>query len=128
MAAIRPSTDGLGLLIEAFDTHHQSGVPGELHQLPQPLPPLPQPPPGPPPETAAHEYYSAAAALPTSDGYENELQYYMADGVLPGMPQGWASGRMYGYSTGEGGGKKEKRGDSETRSVSTPLSLSQSHF
>jgi hypothetical protein len=98
----RQSTDGLGLLIEAFDTHHQAaGVP-----RPAPLPPSSAggpgsagptyDPHGPLPPPAPHDYYPQPA-LPTNDGYENELGYYMSDGA-PTTMQNWAGGgTMYGY-------------------------------
>jgi len=90
----RQTTDGLGLLIEAFDTHQTAAapVPGTTSA----------PPPHPPgavydPHTPPQQYY-AQPALAMNDGYEHELGYYMSDGVPPVMQQSWASGGdMYGY-------------------------------
>lgn len=90
----RPTTDGLGLLIEAFDTHQTSPapVPGTTSA----------PPPHPPgavydPHTAPQQYY-AQPALAMNDGYEHELGYYMSDAVQPVMQHSWAAnGDMYGY-------------------------------
>ncbi|KAK0733686.1 hypothetical protein B0T26DRAFT_631339 [Lasiosphaeria miniovina] len=71
--------DGLGLLIEAFDTH-QTGLPDPRYD----------------PQTAAQDYYPQTG-LAVNDGYENELGYYMSDGV-PATMQNWVSGSgMYGY-------------------------------
>ncbi|KAG7291600.1 hypothetical protein NEMBOFW57_001619 [Staphylotrichum longicolle] len=90
----RPTTDGLGLLIEAFDTHQTTPapVPGTTSA----------PPPHPPgavydPHTAPQQYY-AQPALAMNDGYEHELGYYMSDTVQPVMQHSWAAnGDMYGY-------------------------------
>ncbi|KAK4155157.1 hypothetical protein C8A00DRAFT_42210 [Chaetomidium leptoderma] len=94
-AGPRPTTDGLGLLIEAFDTHQTAGgapVPGTTSA---------PPPPGTvyDPHTAPHQYYPQQPALAVNDGYEHELGYYMADGVPPPpMQQSWSGGGdMYGY-------------------------------
>ncbi|KAL2142445.1 hypothetical protein VTI28DRAFT_1154 [Corynascus sepedonium] len=94
--AARPTTDGLGLLIEAFDTHQTAtttpaqAVPGTSATAP--------------PGTvydaqAAPQQYYAQPALAMNDGYEHELGYYMSDGVPQAMPQqSWAGeGGMYGY-------------------------------
>lgn len=94
--AARPTTDGLGLLIEAFDTHQTAAttpaqaVPGTSATAP--------------PGTvydaqAAPQQYYAQPALAMNDGYEHELGYYMSDGVPQVMPQqSWAGeGGMYGY-------------------------------
>ncbi|KAM7220089.1 hypothetical protein V8F06_004603 [Rhypophila decipiens] len=114
----QPTTDGLGLLIEAFDTHQTAGGANV------------SPPPGSAPydphnaaaaavaaaaviaeqgyyhhhaaaAAAAHSHQQAAAAagLAMNDGYENELGYYMSDpGGVPTI-QNWAvpGGSMYGY-------------------------------
>lgn len=98
-----PTTDGLGLLIEAFDTHQTAvgpapapgagGAPGS-HPPPSPYGAHPPPPPHP------QQQYYAQAGLPIDDGYENELGYYMsADGVGAPAMQAWAAGGgdMYGY-------------------------------
>jgi len=92
--APRPTTDGLGLLIEAFDTHQTAAAPG------QGAPTTGAPPPGTvyDPHAAPQQYYPQQA-LGMNDGYEHELGYYMSDGVPPAMQQqSWASGaNMYGY-------------------------------
>jgi len=84
----RPATDGLGLLIEAFDTHQSGGTivtrgPADQGQGPAAL--------------LGHqpEYY-AQPGVAGNDGYENELQFYI-DG--PPNMQGWVGngGGMYGY-------------------------------
>ena len=95
----RQTTDGLGLLIEAFDTHHTTGPP--LPSVPGGTASAP-PPPGAvygPPHSSAPQQYYPPPALATNDGYEHELGYYMSDGVPPVMQQSWASGGgdMYGY-------------------------------
>jgi hypothetical protein len=94
----RPTTDGLGLLIEAFDARQSAaapvqgvqGVPGNNNA---------PPPPGAAydPHATPQQYYPQPA-LAVNDGYENELGYYMSDGVPPAMQQSWAGGGdMYGY-------------------------------
>ncbi|KAK3394123.1 hypothetical protein B0H63DRAFT_36844 [Podospora didyma] len=82
----RQSTDGLGLLIEAFDTHQTGAVP----------PGAGGPGPAYDPHSAPHEYYPQPG-LPMNDGYENELGYYMSDGVPPTMQNWVGGGGMYGY-------------------------------
>jgi len=90
------TTDGLGLLIEAFDTHHTPGT--------APMPPGTTAPPSGPVYDPSHvsgppppQYYPQPA-LAINDGYEHELGYYMSDGVPPVMQQSWATGGdMYGY-------------------------------
>lgn len=100
-AGTRPTTDGLGLLIEAFDARQSAaaavqgvqgvqGVPGNNNA---------PPPPGAAydPHATPQQYYPQSA-LAVNDGYENELGYYMSDGVPPAMQQSWAGGGdMYGY-------------------------------
>ncbi|KAK4125029.1 hypothetical protein N657DRAFT_570301 [Parathielavia appendiculata] len=91
-AGPRPTTDGLGLLIEAFDTHQTAAAP---------VAPVTTsaPPPGTAydPHTAPQQYYPQPP-LAANDGYEHELGYYMSDGVPPAMQQSWAgAGDMYGY-------------------------------
>lgn len=78
-------TDGLGLLIEAFDTHQGGGMAGPAGQ------------PYDPSMAGQHaEYYHhQGAGLPGNDGYENELQFYM-DGA-PNMQNWVGNGGMYGY-------------------------------
>jgi hypothetical protein len=82
----RQSTDGLGLLIEAFDTSQQGNMapsgPGSAGQQYNPHA-------GPPPQ----EYYPQAP-LAINDGYENELRYYMADD-MPTI-QTWAGNTNIG--------------------------------
>jgi hypothetical protein len=93
-AGSRSTTDGLGLLIEAFDTHQTAA---------SPVPPPERssaPPPGTPyePHAPPQQYYPPPPALAVNDGYEHELGYYMSDGVPPPMQQSWAGGGdMYGY-------------------------------
>lgn len=94
VAGQRQTTDGLGLLLEAFDTHQTAAGP-----VPGPSAPPPPPPPvtAYDPHTSAQQYY-AQPALAMNDGYENELGYYMSDGVAPTMQHSWAgTGDMYGY-------------------------------
>ncbi|KAK4133360.1 hypothetical protein BT67DRAFT_462911 [Trichocladium antarcticum] len=104
-AGPRQTTDGLGLLIEAFDTHQTAAVP--------PVPGTtggggggaPPPPPGPAYDPHAapqpQQYYPPhPPALAMNDGYEHELGYHMSDGVAVGttMQPSWAGGGdMYGY-------------------------------
>ena len=81
----RPTTDGLGLLIEAFDTHQGGGAMGGSS--------------GPaydPSMAGQHEYYPhQGTGLAGNDGYENELQFYI-DGA-PNMQNWVGNGGMYGY-------------------------------
>jgi len=125
----RQSTDGLGLLLEAFDTH-QTAASAVPHQVPSahhpPVPPPPQPQAAGPggsgsgqsapydPHSAAAVAAAAAAAAAASqeyyhhphhqqsngmslnDGYENELGFYMSDGIPPAV-QSWDSGGNMGY-------------------------------
>ncbi|KAK3331041.1 hypothetical protein B0H66DRAFT_466912 [Apodospora peruviana] len=101
------STDGLGLLIEAFDSHTGGGV-----VSPPTAGAAPGPPPYDPHAAAAaaaaaavvteQGYYhphhqQAAAALGMNDGYENELGYYMSDPGGVSTIQNWAvpGGNMY---------------------------------
>jgi hypothetical protein len=94
-AGPRPTTDGLGLLIEAFDTHQTAAAP-----VPAPPGTTSAPSPGTAydPHAAPQQYYPPPPALAVNDGYEHELGYYMSDGVPPAMQQSWAGdGDMYGY-------------------------------
>jgi hypothetical protein len=109
----RQTTDGLGLLIEAFDTHQTAA--GAPVQVPVSVVSVPgTTAPGPPPGAAydphaapqqQQQYYPQPQpppqAMGINDGYENELGYYMGDGVGsvgPGMQQSWTGGGdMYGY-------------------------------
>lgn len=86
----RQTTDGLGLLLEAFDTHQgaQGMTAGD-----QPYDPSVVGNPG--------GYYGpTGAAMPGNDGYENELQFYIdgagAPNVTAWIPGGPGAG-MYGY-------------------------------
>ncbi|KAK3311396.1 uncharacterized protein B0T15DRAFT_548868 [Chaetomium strumarium] len=88
----RQATDGLGLLIEAFDTHRSADPPA-----------APETTGAPPPGsaytifTAPQQHYSHPV-LAMNDGYEHELGYYMSDGEPPVLQQGWVgSGDMGGY-------------------------------
>lgn len=83
----RPTTDGLGLLLEAFDTHQGANMAAAGHEQPYD------------PNVAANQagyYGQAGAQMPGNDGYENELQFY-----IDGAPtvQAWVPGGsgMYGY-------------------------------
>ncbi|KAK4043803.1 hypothetical protein C8A01DRAFT_12763 [Parachaetomium inaequale] len=109
----RPTTDGLGLLIEAFDTHQTAAEPPQVQGEAGPVETsAPPPPPGAvydphvvpqQQQQQQQQYYPQQQALATmNDGYEHELGCYMSDGVPPpGMQQGWAGagggGDMYGY-------------------------------
>lgn len=89
----RPAADGLGLLLEAFDSH-QAGANVAAAGAGQPYDP----------NAAAAQagYYNQpgqpGTAVPGNDGYENELQFYI-DGVP--TVQGWigagGGAGMYGY-------------------------------
>jgi hypothetical protein len=97
----RPTTDGLGLLIEAFDARQSSAAPVQGVQGVQGVPGNNSAPPPPgaayDPHATPQQYYPQPA-LAVNDGYENELGYYMSDGVPPAMQQNWAGGGdMYGY-------------------------------
>lgn len=86
----RPTTDGLGLLLEAFDTHQGSAnMTAAATESDQPYDPNAA-------ATQAGYYGQSGAAMPGNDGYENELQFY-----IDGAPtvQGWVPGGpgMYGY-------------------------------
>ncbi|KAL2172624.1 hypothetical protein VTG60DRAFT_4743 [Thermothelomyces hinnuleus] len=107
-AVPRPTTDGLGLLLEAFDTHQTAAAPAQ--SVPETnAPGAPPPPPGTvyDPQAAPQQYLvHPQPALAMNDGYEHELGYYMSDGVPPPAMQqplqpqqpGWAGGGdMYGY-------------------------------
>ncbi|KAK0723867.1 hypothetical protein B0T21DRAFT_44879 [Apiosordaria backusii] len=86
----RQSTDGLGLLLEAFDHRSAAGPPGPGLHDPHGAEGQGQgPPAGAPydPRTAPQSYYPYHG-LPMNDGYENELGYYMSDGV-PSTMQNW---------------------------------------
>ena len=83
MSAGRQQPDGLGLLLEAFDTQTGGGVAPTTTGGPGGAPGQgpssaaaydPQAPPAP------QEYYPQTG-LAMNDGYENELGYYMSDGV-----------------------------------------------
>lgn len=83
----RPTTDGLGLLLEAFDTHQGANMAAAGHEQPYD------------PNVAVNQagyYGQAGAQIPGNDGYENELQFY-----IDGAPtvQAWVPGAsgMYGY-------------------------------
>lgn len=83
----RPTTDGLGLLLEAFDTHQGANMAAAGNE--QPYDPNVA-------ATQAGYYGQPGATMPGNDGYENELQFY-----IDGAPtvQGWVPGGpgMYGY-------------------------------
>lgn len=83
----RPATDGLGLLLEAFDSHQGANMAaagaGQAYD----------------PSLAANQagyYGQPGTAMPGNDGYENELQFY-----IDGAPtvHGWVGtgAGMYGY-------------------------------
>lgn len=86
----RPTTDGLGLLLEAFDTHqggaNMAAAANGSDQTYDPNAVANQ----------AGYYGQSGAAIPGNDGYENELQFYI-DGA-PTVPS-WVPGgpNMYGY-------------------------------
>lgn len=82
----RPATDGLGLLLEAFDSHQGANMAAPGGQ-------------GYDPNLAANQagyYGQPGTAMPGNDGYENELQFY-----IDGAPSvhGWVGtgAGMYGY-------------------------------
>lgn len=83
----RQTTDGLGLLLEAFDTHQGSAnmaaAGAESYEVSAVA-------------NQAGYYGQAGASMPGNDGYENELQFYI-DGA-PTVPA-WVPGGpgMYGY-------------------------------
>lgn len=83
----RQTTDGLGLLLEAFDTHT-----GQMTAGDQPYDPSAIGNPG--------GYYGpTGAGIPGNDGYENELQFYIDGAGAPNpvwIPGGAGPG-MYGY-------------------------------
>lgn len=86
----RPTTDGLGLLLEAFDTHQGgANVATAATGSDQPYDPNAA-------ATQAGYYGQPGTAMPGNDGYENELQFY-----IDGAPtvQGWVQSGpgMYGY-------------------------------
>lgn len=86
----RPTTDGLGLLLEAFDTHQGgANMAATGTGSDQPYDPNAA-------VTQAGYYGQPGTAMPGNDGYENELQFY-----IDGAPtvQGWVPGGpgMYGY-------------------------------
>lgn len=73
----RHQTDGLGLLIEAFDTHQAGTVvsPG----VSNPYDPSGNP-----------QDFFTPATLPTNDGYEHQLEYYItAGGHVPAAMGAW---------------------------------------
>ncbi|ROW10394.1 hypothetical protein VMCG_01645 [Cytospora schulzeri] len=90
----RPAADGLGLLLEAFDSH-QAGANMAATGTGQPYDANVA-------ATQAGYYGQPGTAMPGNDGYENELQFY-----IDGAPtvQGWvgtgagagAGPGMYGY-------------------------------
>lgn len=95
----RQSTDGLGLLLEAFDTHRSAPGPPGPGQHPHSAEGQ-GPPPGAPydPQAAPQPYYTQHQGLPMNDGYENELGYYMSDGVPQTMQNWGGTPHMYtGY-------------------------------
>ncbi|KAK4145372.1 uncharacterized protein C8A04DRAFT_35863 [Dichotomopilus funicola] len=94
----RPAADGLGLLIEAFDTTHQTAATPAQGVSGNGAPPPPPPGAVYDPHAAPQGYYPQQA-LAMNDGYEHELGYYMSDGVSTGIQhQSWAGGGdMYGY-------------------------------
>jgi len=85
--------NGLGLLLEAFGTHHADAIPPNLPPSNTIAPPAtPYDAPG-----AAAAYYSAAEAMPPdNEAYEYELQCLVSDG-MPVLQHGWVGGGMYGY-------------------------------
>ncbi|KAL2280342.1 hypothetical protein FJTKL_12591 [Diaporthe vaccinii] len=83
----RPATDGLGLLLEAFDSHQGANMAAAGAGQPYD------------PNLAANQagyYGQPGTAMPGNDGYENELQFY-----IDGAPSvhGWVGtgAGMYGY-------------------------------
>lgn len=84
----RPAADGLGLLLEAFDSH-QAGTNMAATGAGQPYDANVA-------ATQAGYYGPPGTAMPGNDGYENELQFY-----IDGAPtvQGWV-----GTSAGAGNG------------------------
>lgn len=84
----RQTTDGLGLLLEAFDTHQ--GAAGMAGAGDQPYDP----------SAVATQvgYYGPTGATPGNDGYENELQFYIDGAGAPNVTA-WVPGGpgMYGY-------------------------------
>lgn len=86
----RQTTDGLGLLLEAFDTHQGAAATAGGDQPYDPNVVV----------TQAGGYYGqpGAAAMPGNDGYENELQFYIDGPAAPNV-QGWMAGGpgVYGY-------------------------------
>lgn len=83
----RPTTDGLGLLLEAFDTHQGANLAAAAQEQAYD------------PNVAVHQagsYGQAGTQIPGNDGYENELQFYI-DGAP--IVQAWVPGGsgMYGY-------------------------------
>lgn len=84
----RPATDGLGLLLEAFDSHHGASMAAAGAGQPYD------------PSLAASQagyYGQPGTAMPGNDGYENELQFYIDGGAQ--SVHGWVGtgAGMYGY-------------------------------
>lgn len=85
----RQTTDGLGLLLEAFDTHQgaagMSAAGGDQPYDPSAV-------------ATQVGYYGQASATPGNDGYENELQFYIDGAGAPNVTA-WVPGGpgMYGY-------------------------------
>jgi len=102
MSAGRQQPDGLGLLLEAFDTQTGGGVAPTTTGGPGGAPVQgpssaaaydPQAPPAP------QEYYPQTG-LAMNDGYENELGYYMSDGVPVMGTWSGVGNSMYTYLGG----------------------------
>jgi len=116
-----PTTDGLGLLLEAFDTHQAaSGAaapPNVVVAGPTTITTVPQPPHSQhqaqatfsphvptqqqqayfPPQTQPQPN-PHATGLVMNDGYEHELSYYMHTNNASGIQSGWSGGgSMFGY-------------------------------
>jgi len=100
---LRHQADGLGLLIEAFDTHHQAGGTVVSPGVSNPYDP-----------SGTQQDFFTPATLPTNDGYEHQLEYYITAGGhvpaamgawlgAPGLPGNMAGGiqppmpGMFGY-------------------------------
>lgn len=87
----RQTTDGLGLLLEAFDTHQgAAGMAAAAGDQPYD------------PSVVGTQggYYGPTGAVLANDGYENELQFYIDGAGAPNVTA-WIPGAggpgMYGY-------------------------------
>jgi len=85
--SVRPPADGLGLLIEAFDTHQTAD--NIMGPTETPTTQLYEP------HVPPQQYYQPAPLGP--DGYEHQLAYYIGDGEVPmtGI-QTWSMGPAMG--------------------------------